>query len=108
METRPLPDDLIRYAEAEIARTQVPGAAIGVLHQGAMYLGAVGVTNVEHPLPVTPETLFQIGSTSKTFTATALMALVEAGKVDLNATVRTYLPWFALQVRRSTRRAAEL
>jgi CubicO group peptidase (beta-lactamase class C family) len=97
METRPLPDDLIRYAEAEIARTQVPGAAIGVLHQGAMYLGAVGVTNVEHPLPVTPETLFQIGSTSKTFTATALMALVEAGKVDLNATVRTYLPWFALQ-----------
>src|SRR5262245_13573901 len=97
MEVRPLPAEIVRYAEEEIARLQVPGAAFGVLHKGTMYAGAVGITNVEHPLPVTPETLFLIGSTSKTFTATALMALVEAGKVDLSATVRTYLPWFALQ-----------
>jgi CubicO group peptidase (beta-lactamase class C family) len=97
MEVRPLPEPLVRYAEEEIARLQVPGAAVGVLHDGVIYAAGVGVTNVEHPLPVTAETLFQIGSTSKTFTATALMALVEAGKVDLDATVRTYLPWFALQ-----------
>jgi len=97
MEIRPLPDDLIRYAEAEIARLQVPGAAVGVLHEGVIYAGGVGVTNLEHPLPVTAETLMQIGSTSKTFTATALMQLVEDGRVDLDATVRTYLPWFKLQ-----------
>lgn len=97
MEIRPLPDPLIRYAEAEIARLQVPGAAAAVLHEGVIYAGGVGITNVEHPLPVTAETLFQIGSTSKTFTATALMALVEAGRVDLDAPVRAYLPWFALQ-----------
>ena len=97
MEVRPLPEHLVRYAESEIARLQVPGAAIGVLHDGVIYAAGVGITNVEHPLPVTPETLFQIGSTSKTFTATALMSLVEAGRVDLDATVRTYLPWFALQ-----------
>lgn len=97
MDVRPLPEPLLRYAESEIARLQVPGAAIGVLHDGAIFAGAAGVTNVEHPLPVTPETLFQIGSTSKTFTATALMQLVEAGGIDLDATVRTYLPWFALQ-----------
>jgi CubicO group peptidase (beta-lactamase class C family) len=97
MEVRPLPESLVRYAEEEIARLEVPGATIGVLHEGVIYAAGVGVTNVEHPLPVTPETLFQIGSTSKTFTATALMALVEAARVDLDATVRTYLPWFALQ-----------
>ncbi len=97
MDIRPLPDDILRFAEAENARLQVPGAAIGVYFEGAIYAGGVGVTNVEHPLPVTPETLFQIGSTSKTFTATALMQLVEAGTVDLDAPVRTYLPWFALQ-----------
>lgn len=97
MEIRPLPETLIHYAEAEIARLQTPGAAIGVLHHGVAYAGGVGLTNVEHPLPVTAETLFQIGSTSKTFTAIALMSLVEAGRVDLDAPVRTYLPWFALQ-----------
>jgi len=97
MEIRPLPDALARFAEAEIARLQTPGAAIGVLHDGVIHAAGVGVTNVEHPLPVTPGTLFQVGSTSKTFTATALMALIESGRVDLDATVRTYLPWFALQ-----------
>ncbi|HMO96546.1 MAG TPA: serine hydrolase domain-containing protein, partial [Tepidiformaceae bacterium] len=97
MEIRPLPAPILTYAESEIARLQVPGAAIGVLHDGAIYAGAVGVTSVDNPLPVTPETLFQIGSTSKTFTATALMQLVEDGQVDLEATVRTYLPDFTLQ-----------
>ncbi|MGE0600916.1 MAG: serine hydrolase domain-containing protein [Dehalococcoidia bacterium] len=97
MDVRPLPDPLVRYAEEEIARLQVPGAAAAVLHDGVVYAAGVGVTNIEHALPVTPETLFQIGSTSKTFTAAALMQLVEAGKVDLDATVRTYLPWFSLQ-----------
>ncbi len=97
MDIRALPGSIIAFAEAELARLQVPGAAIGVLHGGAMHVAGVGVTSVEHPLAVTPETLFQIGSTSKTFTATALMQLVEGGQVDLDATVRTYLPWFALQ-----------
>ena len=79
MEVRPLPDEIVRYAQEEIARLRVPGAAAGVLHDGVIYAGGVGVTNIEHPLPVTAETLFQIGSTSKTFTATALMQLVEDG-----------------------------
>lgn len=97
MEIRPLPAELIAFAESEIDRLKVPGAAIGVLHDGACYTAGVGVTNVEHPLPVTPDTIFQIGSTSKTFTATALMQLVEDGIVDLDAPVRTYLTAFALQ-----------
>jgi CubicO group peptidase (beta-lactamase class C family) len=92
-----LPALLVDFARAESARLDVPGTAIGVLHGDTMYSGAVGITNVEHPLPVTHETLFQIGSTSKTVTATALMQLVDEGRVDLEATVRTYLPDFRLQ-----------
>ena len=47
-----------------------------------------GVTSVENPLEVNADTLFQIGSTTKTFTATAVMRLVEQGKVSLSARVR--------------------
>ncbi len=81
MDIRRLPDELIEFARSESARLQVPGTAVGVLHDGVIYAGGVGVTNVDNPLPVTARTLFQTGSTSKTVTATALMQLVEAGQV---------------------------
>jgi len=92
----PLPPELARPIEAEMRRLQVPGASVGVLFDGRAFTASFGVTNVAHALPVTDTTLFQIGSTSKTFTATALMQLVEQGGVDLDATVRTYLPDFRL------------
>jgi CubicO group peptidase (beta-lactamase class C family) len=72
----------------------IPGVAVGVLCQGETHTAGFGVTNVDHPLPVTDETLFQIGSITKTFTGTAIMRLVEMGKLDLDATVRTYVPEF--------------
>ncbi len=61
---------------------------------GREYATGFGVANVDHPLPVTPDTLFQIGSTTKTYTATAIMRQVEQGMLDLEAPVRTYLPNF--------------
>jgi CubicO group peptidase (beta-lactamase class C family) len=94
---RPLPEALLAFAREECARLQVPGTAIGVLHDGAIYAGGVGVTSVDNPLPVTARTLFQTGSTSKTVTATALMQLVEEREIDLDALVRAYLPNFRLQ-----------
>src|SRR5215510_955865 len=97
MQTYALPAKLAAYAEEECKRLSVPGAAVGVLHDHAIYVAGVGVTSVEDPLPVTPETLFQIGSTSKTFTATAAMQLVEEGQLDLDMRVRDYLPDFRLQ-----------
>ncbi len=93
----PLPDELHAFARAECERLRVPGAAVGVLHDRTMYVGGVGITHVDNPLPVTASTLFQTGSTSKTVTATALMQLVEEGRVQLDAPVRTYLPEFRLQ-----------
>lgn len=70
----------------------VTGVAAGVWFDGQERYAFAGVTSVDNPLPVDEKTLFQFGSTGKTFTATVLMRLVEQGLVDLNAPVRTYLP----------------
>jgi len=78
-------------------RFHVPGVAVGVVHAGEETIHTFGVTSIDNPLPIQPDTLFQIGSITKTFTATALMRLVEQGKVDLEAPVRRYLPDFRLR-----------
>jgi CubicO group peptidase (beta-lactamase class C family) len=70
----------------------VPGVAVGVLHDGEERHAFHGITSIENPLPVDESTLFQFGSTGKTYTATAIMRLVEEGKVALDASVRTYVP----------------
>ncbi|MDQ1694987.1 MAG: hypothetical protein QOJ03_340, partial [Frankiaceae bacterium] len=76
---------------------EVTGVAAGVLIDGVEHYAFHGVTSVENPLPVDENTYFQFGSTGKTYTATAMMRLVEQGKVDLAAPVRTYLPEFTLK-----------
>src|SRR5690242_14643948 len=83
---------LCDYIVERMAHYTVPGVAVGVLRNGQEYTAGFGITNVEAPVPVDADTLFQIGSTSKTFTATVVMRLVEAGKLDLDAPIRTYLP----------------
>jgi CubicO group peptidase (beta-lactamase class C family) len=76
---------------------QIPGAVLGIWHGGQEQILGLGVTNIEHPLPVTPETLFQAGSITKTFTATAIMRLVEMGLIDLEKPLRGYLPGLRLK-----------
>lgn len=82
---------------ATAERHQVPGAAVGMLHAGRETYAFHGVTSIDNPLPVDERTLFQIGSTTKTFTATAIMRLVEQGRIDLAAPVRTYVPELRLR-----------
>lgn len=82
--------------EAAMKSYAIPGVAVGVLTGGQEYIKGYGVTNVDHPVPVDGDTVFRIGSTTKTFTGTAVMRLVEAGKVELDAPVRRYLPDFAV------------
>ena len=88
---------LVTLAEARMKEYGVPGAAIGIVHDGVVTVRGIGVTNIEDPLPVTAHTVFPIASISKTFAATAMMRLVEQKKVDLRATVRTYLPEFRVR-----------
>jgi CubicO group peptidase (beta-lactamase class C family) len=70
----------------------VPGAALGILADGREEHAAFGFASTEGAVPVTAETLFQIGSLNKTYTGTAAMRLVDAGRLGLDAPVRSYLP----------------
>ena len=69
----------------------VPGVALGVSIGGEAHFVTDGVTNVDHALPVDSATLFQLGSVSKTFTATAALALVERGELSLDGCVSRWL-----------------
>jgi CubicO group peptidase (beta-lactamase class C family) len=88
---------LQQWVREAAERLGVPGVAVGIYHAGQEQYAYHGVTSVENPLAVDADTLFQFGSTGKTFTATAVMRLVDQGRVDLGATVRTYLPEFRLK-----------
>lgn len=90
-------DSLQQQVTAAAQELGVPGVAVGV-HQVGEQLHAVhGVTSVEHPLPVDAGTLFGLGSIGKTFTATAVMRLVDEGRVELHERVRTYVPELRLR-----------
>ncbi|MFC9691916.1 serine hydrolase domain-containing protein [Kribbella sp. NPDC056951] len=86
---------LFDKVEAGMAKYAIPGVGLGVWYRGREYVRGFGVTNVDKPAPVTADTVFRIGSTSKTFTATVMMQLVDRGLVDLDRPVRAYLPDFA-------------
>ncbi len=89
-------DTLTEKIQETMARLRIPGVAVGLWHGGQEYTAGFGITNIAHPLPVTPDTLFQIGSVTKTFVGTAAMRLVEMGQLDLDAPLRVYLPHLRL------------
>lgn len=74
----------------------IPGLALAVTDRTrTRYAVSIGYANRDARQPVTSATTFQIGSIGKSMTALALMQLVESGRLDLNAPLRTHLPWFA-------------
>jgi len=90
------------------AQFEVPGVAVGIYLGGEEQYAVHGVTSVENPLPVDENTLFQFGSTGKTYTATAIMVLAEQHKIDLDAPVRTYIPELRLKDEDVARRVTVL
>jgi len=84
-------DGLIK---AEMARLHIPGVAVAVLRDGKTeLLKGYGLANIEQKIPVTPDTVFQIASTTKPFTAMSVMMLIEEGRVSLDEKAMKYLPW---------------
>ena len=82
------------YLEEQRQALDIPGMAVAIVQGDQVaHLGSYGEADSDGR-PVTPQTPFQIGSTTKSFTALAVMQLVEAGLVELDAPVQTYLPWF--------------
>jgi CubicO group peptidase (beta-lactamase class C family) len=93
-----LPDDFAPLVRRLMARDRIPGVAVGVVERGDLVFACgFGHRDVESRLPVTPDTLFPLGSCSKAFTATAIALLVDEGRIGLDTPVRTYLPDFSLQ-----------
>src|SRR5215207_11325380 len=90
-------DALVSLTEAKMKEYGVPGVALGIIDGATLTTRGLGITNLEDSLPVTVHTVFPIASISKTFAATAMMRLVEQGKVDLRAPVRTYIPTFKVR-----------
>lgn len=77
-----------------IAEYEVPGANLAFLHEGEVHEFAAGVLNVDTGVEVTTDSLFQIGSVSKVWTATQIMLLVERGELTLETPVAQILPEF--------------
>jgi CubicO group peptidase (beta-lactamase class C family) len=83
-----------RWVEFQQRHFRVPGVAIGVSYQGkALLARAYGLADVERAIPLTPQHVFRIASHSKMFTATAVMKLVEQGRLRLDDRLGDWLEW---------------
>ena len=90
-------EGLDKIAEEGLKALKVPGLAIAVIKDDkVVYARGFGYKDVEKKLPVTPDTIFAIGSSSKAFTVFALGKIVDKGKVKWDKPVRNYIPWFRL------------
>ena len=84
------------YVTEQMNDLGIPGMALGIVQDGQIvHLKGFGVAD-SAGRTVTPQTPFYLASVTKSFTALAVMQLVEAGQIDLDAPVQTYLPWFEL------------
>ncbi len=98
-------DKIDDYVTAKIKRLHVPGASLAIVRDGHITKAqGYGFANLELRSPATKETVYEIGSTSKQFTATAIMMLVEEGKVRLDDTITKYFPeapqaWRGIKIR---------
>src|SRR5215203_6237060 len=82
--------------DAMLNRWPAVGLAVGVVRDGALGLSSRGVANTESAMPVTEDTVFRIGSMTKTFTAVAVMQLWEQGLIELDAPANEYLRAYRL------------
>lgn len=91
--------------QAYLKKNNIPGALVGIASKGELIAQrSYGLANVEHRVPVSDSTVFEIGSISKQFVVVATMQLVEEGTLDLDDTIHTYLPglpgeWLGVTIR---------
>ncbi|WP_257454729.1 serine hydrolase domain-containing protein [Archangium lipolyticum] len=92
---RELKESIDQLVEERMRHGRIPGLSLVVVRDGKpVYVRGYGSANLESGEPMTACTRVSVGSTTKSMTALALLQLVEQGKVDLEAPVTRYLPWF--------------
>jgi CubicO group peptidase (beta-lactamase class C family) len=100
-QTGTTPESALVGVDADIERAMtglhVPGASVGVIQNGKVILAkGYGIRDIASNDPVDADTVFTIGSMTKSFTATAAAAMMDDGKLDWDKPVVNYLPWFRL------------
>ncbi|HLK32999.1 MAG TPA: serine hydrolase [Terriglobales bacterium] len=89
---------LDNFIQSSMKDWKVPGVSVAVVRDhSVVYLKGFGVRDIRKPQPVTADTLFDIGSCTKAFTAAAAAILVDRGKMQWDGKVRTYVPFFHLE-----------
>jgi len=95
MTAKSYPSKLQKFLDKSLRKFNVPGASLAILRRNKIYATAnSGVTSLKTNIPVSEDTLFQIGSITKTLTATLVMQLLDEGLIELDAPVIRYLPNF--------------
>lgn len=85
------------FVNKKLSESGVPGVAIAIVKDGEIVLSrGYGKRNIDQDLPVTQDTVFAIGSSSKSFTSTAIGILADEGKLNFDAPIKTYIPWFKM------------
>ena len=98
-------DRIDDYIKTEMQKRRIPGLALAVVRNGTVVkMQGYGLANLDHDVPVTPDTVFELASVTKQFTAAAIMKLVEEGKLQLDDPILWHLPqgpatWSAITVR---------
>src|SRR5262249_51209586 len=84
-------DSIDAYVKAAMRRAKIPGLSLAIVEKGKIVKEqGYGFANVEHGVPATPDTVYQLGSLGKPFTAALVLLLAEQGDLDLDAPLSRY------------------
>ena len=83
-----------KFVVEQMALDKVPGLSVGFLKGKVIWTKAFGFSDLENKVQAKPESSYRLASITKTITAIAVLQLVEKGKIDLDADVQTYVPYF--------------
>ncbi len=82
------------FTKEQMELDQIPGMSVGFLKDGSVWSSGYGFADLENKVPARPDSSYRLGSISKPMTAVAVLQLAEKGKVNLDAEVQTYVPYF--------------
>jgi CubicO group peptidase (beta-lactamase class C family) len=83
-----------RFVDEQMALDKTPGLSVGFLKDDFTWTQGFGYADLENRVPAQPQSSYRMASITKTFTATAVLQLMEAGKMNLSADIQTYVPYF--------------
>jgi CubicO group peptidase (beta-lactamase class C family) len=82
------------FLKVKMELDMVPGLSVGFIKDDIMWVKGFGFSDLENRVPAKPDSAYRLASITKTITALAVLQLVEAGKIDLDAEVQSYVPYF--------------